>query len=59
MNLLKSNGESLNDSRMIEKILQSLELKFDYIVVTVEKSKDLDFMTINQFIGSLQAHKKK
>ena len=59
MNLLKSNGESLNDSRMIERILQSLELKFDYIVVTVEESKDLDFMTINQFIGSLQAHKKK
>ena len=47
-NELKRNGEELNIVRIIEKILHSVNLKFDHIVVTVEKTKDLKTMTIEQ-----------
>ena len=53
MNLSKGNGKSLNDTHMIEKILQLLDSKFDYIVVTIEGSKD-----VNTFFYLLAKQKK-
>ena len=52
-NQLKRNGEKLEDVRIMEKILRLLELKFEHIIVTIEETKDLEEMKIEQLLGSL------
>lgn len=57
-NLLKRIGEGLNDTHTVEKYF-NIRFKIGYIVVTIEGSKDINFMTIDQHIGSLQIHEER
>lgn len=55
VNLLKRNGESLNDTCVIKNIFWSLDSKFDLVI---EETKDLDSITINQLMGITKAIKR-
>ncbi|KAK2403434.1 hypothetical protein QL285_052871 [Trifolium repens] len=55
-NEMKACGETLSEQVIIEKVLRSLTPQFDYIVVVIEHSKDLETMRIEELQSSLEAH---
>ena len=58
-NHLKRSGEKLDDVNIMEKILRSLDLKFEYIVTIIKETKDLEAMIVEQLLGLLQAYEEK
>ena len=58
-NQMRRNGEFLTDLRIIEKILRSLDCRFNFIVVTWEELKEVRTMSLEELVGSLQAHEQK
>ncbi|KAK9107817.1 hypothetical protein Syun_023828 [Stephania yunnanensis] len=58
-NKMRSNGENMPDSKIVEKILRTLTDKFTYVVVSIEESKDTESMTIDELQSSLSVHEKK
>ena len=59
INQMKTIGEDLKDEWIGEKFLRSLDPKFNYIVVAIEESKNLDTMIVEELAGSLQAHEER
>jgi len=59
VNGLKRNNEKLDDIRVVEKVLRSISSKFEHVVVAIEKFKDLENLTIEELLGSLQAHEQR
>ena len=47
-------GEKTEDSKMVRKILRFLPESFRVKVTTIEESKDLDDIKVQELIGSLQ-----
>ncbi|KAK2973489.1 hypothetical protein RJ640_009987 [Escallonia rubra] len=56
---MKRNGEDVQDVRVIEKILHSLDHKFEHVVVAIKESKDLNTMKINELSRSLCSHEER
>jgi hypothetical protein len=55
-NKMKVHGERMEQSVIIEKILRSMTLKFNYVICSIEESNDLSIMTINELQSSLLVH---
>lgn len=55
-NKMKIHGENIQQVVIIEKILRSITLWFDYVVCLVEESNNLDILTIDELQSSLLVH---
>jgi len=49
----------MEQSVIIEKILRSMTLKFNYVICSIEESNDLSIMTINELQSSLLVHEQR
>jgi hypothetical protein len=47
-NKIKIHGEKMDQVVIIENILRSITLRFDYVVCSVEESNNLDTLTIDE-----------
>jgi hypothetical protein len=55
-NSLLSLGKMVSDVKLIPKILRSLPERFRIKVTTIEESKDLESMKIEELVGSFQTY---
>ncbi|KAJ1438623.1 gag-polypeptide of LTR copia-type [Sesbania bispinosa] len=58
-NKMKANGENKGNVVVVEKILRSMTPKFDYVVCSIEESKDTDTLTIDELQSSLLVHEQR
>jgi hypothetical protein len=55
-NSMVSLGKLISNVKLIQKILRSLPERFRIKVTTIEESKDLEEMKIEELVGSLQTY---
>lgn len=58
-NQMRSNGEVMNDAKVVEKILRTLSEKFMYVVVSIEESKEIESISLDELQSSLTVHEQK
>ena len=55
---IRSHGETLEERRIVEKLLRCLPSKFDVIVTTIEETKDLSNFSVDELHASLITHEQ-
>ena len=48
----------MEDIRVMEKLLRSLTSKFEHVMAAIEESKNLEEISIEELLGSLQVHEQ-
>ena len=59
VNKMKSNGETMEQSIVVGKILRLLTAKFNYVVCSIEESNDLSTFSIDELHGSFLVHEQR
>lgn len=57
MNQIKALGHKLGEAEVVSKVLRSLALRFDFVVDSIEESKELLKLSLDDLSGTLLAHK--
>lgn len=55
---MRSNGGTIEEVKVVEKILRSLTPKFDYVVYSIEESKDVVKLRDDELQSSLLVHER-
>lgn len=50
---MRNCGEPMDDVKIVEKILRSLTENFNFVVCSIEESKDIDRLTVDELQASL------
>ncbi|XP_060174458.1 uncharacterized protein LOC132605275 [Lycium barbarum] len=58
-NKMRIHGERLEDVTIVEKILRSMLPKFNFVICSIEESKDLDTLSLDELKNSLMVHEQK
>jgi hypothetical protein len=56
VNQMASCGEKLTEQQVVEKVLRTLTSWFDYIVVAIEESKNIEELKLEELQGSHEVH---
>lgn len=59
VNQMKSHGDTIDDRKIVDKILISLTEKFDPMVTVIEETKDLSTMFVQGLMGSLRSYEQR
>ncbi|KAJ8775178.1 hypothetical protein K2173_020182 [Erythroxylum novogranatense] len=58
-NDMRNCGDDMPDVKIVEKILHTLTENFNYIVCSIEESKDIDSLSVDTLQSSLLVHEQK
>ncbi|XP_016163614.1 uncharacterized protein LOC107606138 [Arachis ipaensis] len=56
VNKMRVYGEDMPDSKVVEKILRTMPMKYDHVVTTILESYDMDTITIAELQGTMKSH---
>ncbi|XP_072064502.1 uncharacterized protein [Arachis hypogaea] len=56
INKMRVYGEDMPDSKVVEKILRTMPMKYDHMVTTILESHDMDTMMITELQGTMESH---
>ena len=57
--LMRSHGETVEERRIVEKVLRSLPSSFHVIETTIEDTKNLSLFTVDELHASLMTHEQR
>lgn len=59
VNQIRAYGDTLEEKKIVQKMLRSLPSKFDHAAAAIEESKDLSTLTMFDLCGSLESHEAR